>query len=69
MILPNASSRDKDQSLGKGLFVRGKNKIKLESVTVTQWAGASAQILLAQLDWMDKDDIAKYLRFMGLMSD
>ncbi len=67
--LPKSSCRDREQSLGRGLVLKDKSKISLESVTEAQWTGASIRILQSNLDKMDHAEIDSYLEYMVQMSD
>ena len=67
--LPKSSCRDREQSLGRGLVLKDKNKVTLESVTEAQWAGASIRILQSNLDKMDHEEIDAYLEYMVQISD
>ena len=69
VVLPRSSCRNREQQVGHRLFLKEKSKIKTESITEAQWAGASVRILHDMLDVMDKEEIAAYLTYMGEMSD
>ena len=69
VVFPDKSTRDREQSLGRGLFFKDKYKVKIEDVSIAQWAGATVRILLKLLPNMEKGEIADYLEFVGKMSD
>ena len=54
VVFQDKNTRDREQSLGRGLFFKDKLKVKLEDVSVAQWASATARILIKLLPVMDK---------------
>jgi hypothetical protein len=70
VIKPNASTRDREHHLGRGLVIReGKSRIRPEDVSESQWAGATLRILAEMMDYMDKDEVRKYLEYNIQIAD
>lgn len=70
ILNPSASTRASEQNLGRGLILRdARSKIKTEDVTMEQWAGANARILIELLDSMEREQVVDYLTYTAQIAD
>lgn len=66
---PMSSNKVEEKEIAKGLWLKVKNNVKTEDVTVPQWLSANARILLTLLDTLDTEAVKKYLRYTAKIGD
>jgi hypothetical protein len=71
VLNPSASTRATEHNLGRGLILRdSRSKVKTEEVTIEQWTGANARILIDLIgDGMEQEEVIEYLRYTAQIAD